>query len=66
MPIFSPKYSRMWSSGWYLYQQPQRAQYLCRTWRGFSLDGDVGTVGSLKGPCNTSSNSLEKVGGGQP
>ena len=36
MAILSPKYSRMWSRGWYLNQQPQRAQYWWSTCRRFS------------------------------
>ena len=46
MAILSPKYSRMWSRGWYLNQQPHRAQYWWRTWRRFNTGGvDPSCVG---------------------
>lgn len=39
MPIFSPKYSRIWSRGWYLYHFPHLAQYSYKIWRRFMSSG---------------------------
>lgn len=50
IPIFSPKYSRMWSSGWYLCHLPHRAQQWQRTWRGFSIVGSRQPSGYSYGP----------------
>lgn len=39
MPIFSPKYSLIWSRGWYLYHFPHLAQYSYKIWRRFMSSG---------------------------
>ncbi len=50
MAIFSPKYSRMWSRGWYLYHLPQRAQWWYRICLTLSWDGGVPAPGCSNGP----------------